>query len=42
MPSFGILSLVTRLFVALLAGIGSAAEDWIPPVEYLDRSELEY
>jgi hypothetical protein len=40
MPSFGILSLISRLMVAILAGLGSAATEWIPPVEYLDRSEL--
>jgi hypothetical protein len=40
MPSLGILSLINRLMIAILAGLGSAAVEWIPPVEYLDRSEL--
>ncbi len=39
MPTFGILATVTRLIVAIFAGLGTAATEWVPPVERLERSE---
>lgn len=36
MPSFGIVSLINRLVVHLLAGLGAAAAEWLPQVEGID------
>ena len=39
MPSLGILSLLNRLVIAVLAGLGTVAIDWVPPVERLDGAD---
>ena len=39
MPSLGILSLFNRLVIAILAGLGTVAIEWVPPVERLDGSD---
>jgi hypothetical protein len=39
MPSLGILSLLNRLVVAMLAGLGSVAVEHLPPVERLDGAD---
>jgi hypothetical protein len=39
MPSLGIVSLLNRLVIAILAGLGTVAIEWVPPVERLDGSD---
>ena len=36
MASLGIVSLLNRMIVAVLAGLGSAAVEWLPPVDGID------
>ena len=36
MPSLGIVSLLNRMIVGLLAGLGFAALEWLPPVDGID------
>lgn len=36
MPSFGMVSLLNRMVVGLLAGLGFAALEWLPPVDGID------
>jgi hypothetical protein len=37
MPSLGIASLLNRLIVAMLAGLGMSTADWIEPLDRSDR-----
>jgi hypothetical protein len=39
MPSLGIVSLINRLIVAFLAGLGSATIEWLPPVDGIDGAD---
>ncbi len=41
MPSFGIVSLINRIIVGLLAGLGSASVEWLPPVDGVDGVDGE-
>jgi hypothetical protein len=39
MPSFGILSLVNRLIVAILAGLGHVTTEWVAPLDRNHRAD---
>jgi hypothetical protein len=39
MPSLGIVSLINRLIVTFLAGLGSATIEWLPPVDGIDGAD---
>ena len=39
MPSFGILSFVNQVIVAILAGLGHAATEWVTPLDRRDVAD---
>ena len=39
MGSFGILSFVNHLIVAILAGLGHVSTEWVTPLDQRDRAD---
>jgi len=39
MPSFGILSFVNHVIVAILAGLGHVTSEWVTPLDRRDSAD---